>query len=316
MNSEPGAFDDYDPSPFLDAADIVAAHDRVMVVEIVEPLTPKLATPVDLPPEYTESSGIDDGRLIAIEVTPVVAAVSEVIVGPDVDETVLFEIGCFDAGRLPSTIPGQQLLVFAVSSDPTLGPDLGVAIDTRLRDWMSVDADGELQPRIGLFGGAPTAPFFEGIQLTDVVDQLTAAAADSEESPTTDPGVNAMELSPSNPQPGDTFAATFEPDNQRGGYFTLEQRSGSEWSTPAFLLESDANGGPPTWQSTDGGFGMDDYGVGGAGPDALVMPDDLNAGVWRLCTANARDTACVELTGRVAKGSPVGSENRYSCIAQ
>lgn len=190
VTSEPGATTDYGPSPFTNAADIVAAHDRVMLVEVVESQTPKMLTPVNLPAEYSEATGVDDGTLIEYPVTPVVVSVRDVIVGPDIDETVLLEIGCFRSGQLPSTQPGQQLLVFAVASDPTLGPDLGFTIDTRLRDWMSVDADGTLQPRIGLFGAPPTAPFFEGMNVFDVIDQMKQASS----SPPVETGVSAEQL--------------------------------------------------------------------------------------------------------------------------
>lgn len=48
--------------------------------------------------------------------------------------------------------------------------------------------------------------------------------------------------------------------------------------------------------NVDGEFEVLDYGVGGAGPDGLIMPDDIEAGLWRLCTANALNDVCVRLT--------------------
>ena len=147
-----------------------------------------------------------------------------------------------------------------------------------------------------------TAPSTSNSPATDVspieVDQpptTVAEAAVSEQAPPTDPGIGTFELSPSNPQPGETFEAAFDPDNQRGGYFTLEQWSGSEWLAPAFLLESDANGRAPTW-SIFGELDTADYGIDGPGPDGLVMPDDVGAGTWRVCTANALDDVCAQLT--------------------
>lgn len=44
-----------------------------------------------------------------------------------------------------------------------------------------------------------------------------------------------------------------------------------------------------------GDVAVDDYGVGGPGPDGLVMPEGLAGGTWRLCTANAVDHVCVQL---------------------
>ena len=122
-----------------------------------------------------------------------------------------------------------------------------------------------------------------------------APTVSSDLPPLPDPDVGTFELSPANPQPDTTFEATFDPDNARGGYFTLDQWSGSKWLDPAFLLESDANDGAPTWTSIDGEFEVLDYGVSGAGPDGLVLPDVIDAGIWRLCTANARDHVCAQL---------------------
>ena len=113
------------------------------------------------------------------------------------------------------------------------------------------------------------------------------------------PGVGTFQISPPNPQPGTNFEATFDPDNERGGYFTLERWSGSEWLDAAFLLESDANGGSPTWAPIDAEFEVLDYGVSGPGPDGLVMPDVIDAGIWRLCTANAAEDGCTHM--RVAR---------------
>ena len=112
---------------------------------------------------------------------------------------------------------------------------------------------------------------------------------------TPDPSIETFEVSPANPGPGDTFEATFDADNLRGGYFTLQQWSGSEWLPAVFLLESDAETQPATWSTIEDGIETQDYGIEGVGPDGLVMPDDLDAGIWRLCTANARDEACAQL---------------------
>lgn len=122
------------------------------------------------------------------------------------------------------------------------------------------------------------------------------ASTPSDEAPSADPDAGTLDFTPPNPQAGRTFAATFEPTNERGGYFILEQWSGSEWLPAAFLLESDVNGGSPTWASTDGELEILDSGVSGEGPDGLVMPDTIDAGVWRLCTANAPDDVCARLT--------------------
>lgn len=90
-------------------------------------------------------------------------------------------------------------------------------------------------------------------------------AGNVDESPLSVPSRATCELSPPNPRAGETFTAKFDPTNSRGGYFTLEQQSGSEWLPATFLLETDANGGPASWTPTNDEIGMDDYGVEGAG---------------------------------------------------
>jgi hypothetical protein len=103
-----------------------------------------------------------------------------------------------------------------------------------------------------------------------------------------------MTLTPSDPQAGETFEASFDELNSRGGYFTLERWENERWSDPVFLLESDALVGSPEVRPA-GRMEMMDYGVEGVGPDGLVMPDQIEPGYWRLCTANAADHACVQL---------------------
>lgn len=131
-----------------------------------------------------------------------------------------------------------------------------------------------------------------------VLSRTSAAPAvlSDDPPPASDPGIGTFDLSPAKPEPGETFEATFDADNERGGYFTLEQWSGSEWLPAVFLLESDADTRPASWSSIEDGVETLDYGIGGTGPDGLVMPDHVAAGVWRLCTANARDETCARLT--------------------
>lgn len=103
-------------------------------------------------------------------------------------------------------------------------------------------------------------------------------------------------LEPSNPEPGAAFAASFDPDNSRSGYFTLSRWDGNEWAAAAFLLESDVNRPSPVATPISGEFGVVDYGAEGPGPDGLVMPEVIEDGRWRLCTANALDHVCAQIT--------------------
>lgn len=106
-----------------------------------------------------------------------------------------------------------------------------------------------------------------------------------------------MTLNPPNPQPGESFTASFDASNSRGGYFLLYRWDGSSWGEPLFVLQSDAGGRAPNVDPL-GGEGeagsIEDYGVDGVGPDGLLAPDEMPDGFWRLCTANAADHACVQ----------------------
>jgi len=118
--------------------------------------------------------------------------------------------------------------------------------------------------------------------------------------PAPEPADATFALNPANPEPGQRFDAAFDVDNERGGYFFLSRWTGRAWAEPSYLLESDANGNrEPSVQSDPTQFGGDDYGVTGPGPDELVMPDDLDRGIWRLCTANAADHVCAQILVRI-----------------
>lgn len=125
----------------------------------------------------------------------------------------------------------------------------------------------------------------------DVTVEPTAAVPP----PPPESAIATFALTPENPAAGETFAATFSQDHDRGGFFLLSLWNGQAWDDPAFLLESDANQGSPTVEVISDEFGWEDYGISGPGPDGLVMPDELTDGYWRLCTANARDDACTQL---------------------
>jgi hypothetical protein len=106
----------------------------------------------------------------------------------------------------------------------------------------------------------------------------------------------SFELVPANPQPGEGFEALFDPSNSRGGFFELSRWDGSTWLEPEFLLESDARRGPPTATrlTKDEDWAVLDYGVDGPGPDGLVMPEEIEEGIWRLCIAGS-GRRCVQL---------------------
>jgi len=130
----------------------------------------------------------------------------------------------------------------------------------------------------------------------DEADAAVGAPSPQEDTPPAELEARSFVLSPNDPQPGDVFEATFDPANSRGGYFVLSQWDGTGWDEPTFLLESDVNRPTPTALEISGEFGVNDYGAEGPGPDGLIMPDQIDNGLWRLCTANARDHVCAQLT--------------------
>lgn len=108
-----------------------------------------------------------------------------------------------------------------------------------------------------------------------------------------------MTITPEQAAPGDHVELTYPEQTQRGVAFVLERAAGETWSTTHLLTSStDGYGGGPSAVPVDDaeGYGWDDIGVGGPGPDRLVIPDDAVPGPYRICTANALENFCAELT--------------------
>lgn len=125
------------------------------------------------------------------------------------------------------------------------------------------------------------------------VDSVSQAGPD--DTPPPEPVGASFTLEPTNPESGAAFAALFDPDENRGGFFLLSKWEGGRWAEPAFLLESDVNQPAPSATPISGEYETDDYDAVGRGPDGLVMPDEIDNGQWRLCTANALNQLCTQL---------------------
>lgn len=102
-------------------------------------------------------------------------------------------------------------------------------------------------------------------------------------------------LEPAAVRPGEIVRMHFPDETMRGVAFQLDRRTDPGWET-LFWLTSDGNGGQPDWApvGTDG-YGWPDVGVGGAGPDRIVIPEPATPGSYRVCTANAGDEFCAPL---------------------
>lgn len=109
----------------------------------------------------------------------------------------------------------------------------------------------------------------------------------------TDPA--RMTLEPSRAAPGALIAIRFPGGHDRGVLYAIDARFGEVWERRALLL-SDANGGRPQWAPADGeDLVVEMVGIGGEGPDRLIVPDVLDTGQYRICTANAVEALCVPL---------------------
>lgn len=104
-----------------------------------------------------------------------------------------------------------------------------------------------------------------------------------------------LTVTPAAPTPGSVVEVTFTEDTMRGIAWNLDQRDGDGWTT-RFWLVSDGNGGEPdAVPAGTEGYGVPDVGVGGTGPDRVLIPEAAEPGSWRLCTANRGEEICASL---------------------
>ncbi|MDW3213726.1 MAG: hypothetical protein R8G01_07015 [Ilumatobacteraceae bacterium] len=152
-----------------------------------------------------------------------------------------------------------------------------------------------------------TEPTGEGLPApssSDTVDSVVPSSTDvpglgrpSDAAARTRPDL--MTVTPAVAAPGAAIELTFPEETARGVAYVLEVAAGDTWSTTHYLTSStDGYGGEPSAVSVDAaeGYGWDDIGIGGPGPDRLVLPDDAFAGASRICTENALDNFCAEIT--------------------
>ncbi len=147
------------------------------------------------------------------------------------------------------------------------------------------------EPYVAVFDSAPadTPPG----SLTELMDAIDATLTD----PDPPPSVPEMRIEPETLTAGGEFSVSYDGYFSRGGYYLLSRiDSDGDVAAPEYLLESHHNPGTPQVYPIAGdGWGVDDYGVDIAAPDRLVLPDDIDAGRWQLCTANAIQEACADL---------------------
>jgi hypothetical protein len=124
----------------------------------------------------------------------------------------------------------------------------------------------------------------------------TAAVSQSASPPAPDPDARIV-VDPARAEPGDVVPLGFPDEMARGILFVMEGRTADGW-LPAFFLTSDGPGPgwEMTWQPPGGaGLAVEDIGVGGPGPDHVLIPDVAEPGGYRICTANAAEKVCAPI---------------------
>lgn len=107
-----------------------------------------------------------------------------------------------------------------------------------------------------------------------------------------------MVVTPNPAVPGETAEITYPEETPRGVAFVLErQLQDGSWDHVYFLIASPADRPDirPEWFTAEQGAGWDDLGVGGPGPDRVVIPETAEPGQYRICTANAGDEFCTPM---------------------
>ena len=103
---------------------------------------------------------------------------------------------------------------------------------------------------------------------------------------------------PATARPGQEVELYFPEETGRGIAYELDRQVDDGWETTHRMTAATADGGgvPRTVPVGTAGYGYPDIGVGGPGPDTVVLPDDLAPGDYRICTANAGADFCTPLT--------------------
>lgn len=108
-----------------------------------------------------------------------------------------------------------------------------------------------------------------------------------------------MELESDTVTPGGTAEVRFPEETPRGVAWSLEAKVEGGWHIEFLMTGSSAAiGVDSNWVSADDAedFGWIDIGVMGEGPDIVPIPETVEPGEYRLCTANSAPNICTELT--------------------
>ena len=227
-----------------------------------------------LPPDLV--LGRDRGPFVAVAVD----------VDDDSDATVLTALGLDEVLRAGEHLPvtpfrGGSWLVGADPARPVFEIDRGPGLVSAFPSVaVETTSDGTTPLRDALCASSMCGAFAR-----QIYDRPPPA---SEVRP------DRMTVEPAEARPGEEVELFFPDETIHGIAFRLDRADGDGWD-PVAGMNSDADGA--TYQQTgDVGLGHIDIAVGGPGPDRVVLPDDLEAGAYRICTANAGDDFCAALT--------------------
>lgn len=151
----------------------------------------------------------------------------------------------------------------------------------------------------------PLLMALSGCGSSDVVTAAGSGAETATQLPEADPfdgaATNRPELlviSPGMAEPGDQVELSFPQGTSRGVAFTLEEAARGGWAW-THVLTSGVDGysdGKPSWVARGTPYGWEDIGVNGSGPDLILLPEGIDPGAYRICTANAGTNLCGEIT--------------------
>ena len=109
-----------------------------------------------------------------------------------------------------------------------------------------------------------------------------------------------MAIAPASARPAQEVELRFPGDSERGIAFSLSQWRDGDWEVAYFLTSDWGEPGdhsPGWWPVKDSeDRGWEQLAITGAGPDRVLVPDTAAPGDYLLCTANALDEACAQIT--------------------
>ena len=166
----------YSGSHIDTVGELINEIDTAFVGTVVEPLPSMLITPVNLPSNYLEATGMTSGADMTWGLTPTVLSVDQLVMGTPDSTVVTSELGCFATDSIALLRPGTRILMLANTVDSRLGPSSFYDGTHSAFEWFEVEDSDRLLPRYSLLGLPSEASFFEGMTLNDAVAQLSAEA--------------------------------------------------------------------------------------------------------------------------------------------